>query len=319
LADSSRQIPDGSRPALIVGGTPESPAESGSPDAPSEVVERWKWRYRQRIDEAWADPKLLHRLRSWGSWPIILLDLILLLVVEVFMSLILSIVAVVVIGVHNKDFFSKLTIDTAMQKAVQSTSDWALSPAGLAIGAALTQVGIFLILYWRVVAPRIMTWTDLGYGSALRDRPLRAFVIGIGIAIVALVCGDSIVVALHHLGLNTSGQETTLKSVRHSSLIVFLPFAFTAAVSAPIAEETFFRAYLFRALTVRYGFPVGIVGSSIAFGLLHVLGGVTWEALGLVAIGAVLAYGYARTGNLITNVTAHVLNNLIGLIALYNP
>jgi membrane protease YdiL (CAAX protease family) len=51
---------------------------------------------------------------------------------------------------------------------------------------------------------------------------------------------------------------------------------------------------------------------------LHVLGGVTWEAVGLVAIGAVLAYGYSLTGNLITNVTAHVLNNLIGLIALYN-
>jgi membrane protease YdiL (CAAX protease family) len=36
----------------------------------------------------------------------------------------------------------------------------------------------------------------------------------------------------------------------------------------------------------------------------------------LIVVGALLAWGYARTGNLITDITAHALNNLIGVVLL---
>jgi membrane protease YdiL (CAAX protease family) len=174
------------------------------------------------------------------------------------------------------------------------------------------------VLYRRLIAPRVVTWGDLGLGPALRDRPLRALLMGLGLGIVAYAVGSIVLIILHALGLNISGQENTLKSVRHSSIWVFVPFAITAAITAPIAEETFFRGHVLRAMTVRYGLGWGLGLSSIAFGALHLLGGVTYEAIALVAVGFVLGWGYSRTGNLITNMTAHMLNNVIGLILLYN-
>jgi membrane protease YdiL (CAAX protease family) len=287
-------------------------------DAPKPVLERWQQRYRQGLAEAEGDPQRHFKLLKLGTWPVVLIDLLLLLVIEFVLSLILLIIAVAVIGINDNAFSGKLAANSVVTNLLQSAEDWSLSPTGLAIGAALTQVGIFFLLYWRVVAPRVMTWADLGLGPALRDRPWRAFAIGLGLGVGALVLGEVIVTAVHAVGLNTSGQENTLKSVRHASTAEFVPFAFTAAITAPIAEETFFRGYVFRAMTIRYGIPVGLVVSCIAFGMLHLLGGVTWEVLGLVAIGGVLAYGYSRTGNPITNMTAHMLNNLIGLIALYH-
>jgi membrane protease YdiL (CAAX protease family) len=175
-----------------------------------------------------------------------------------------------------------------------------------------------VVLYWRLLRPRILDWQGLGFGASLGRRPLRAFAAGLALGLVALLAGGVVVQCLQWLGLNTSGQQNALKSVQHAPAALFVPFALTAGVTAPLAEEVFFRGYVFRALAVRYGMPVGVAASSICFGALHLLGGVTWEVAGLVVIGAILAYGYAATGNMVTNITAHMVNNVVGLILLYN-
>jgi len=225
--------------------------------------------------------------------------------------------AVAIIGWHDGDFSSALSASTAATKVLNSTQDWLKSPVGLAAAGATTELDILLVLYWRLLLPHIMTWTDLGFGRNLRDRPLRACGIGVGLGITALVLSGAVVWLLQSAGLDTNGQADAMKAVHRAPLQVFLPFAFTAAITAPLAEETFFRGYLLRAMTVQYGFAVGLACSSIAFGVFHLLGGVTFEAVGLVVIGAILAYGYSRTGNPLTNMTAHMVNNLIGLVVLY--
>lgn len=280
------------------------------------VVEGWKAVYRSRLERE-SDSQAQRRLGMLGTWPTVLVDLILLLVVEIVLSIVLTLASVVIIAVHDRDFSRGLSASAAMTAVLNSAKDWALSPTGLAIGEFVTAAGIVLVLVMRVVGPRMMTWADLGIGPAMRDRPLRALAAGLGLGVAALIIGDLVVYIVQGLGLDTSGQETTLKSVHHASMVTFLPFVLAAAVSAPLVEETFFRGYVFRAMTVRYGLVAGIICSSVTFGALHLLGGVTWEATGLVAIGAVLAFGYSRTGNPLTNMTAHMLNNVIGLILLY--
>ncbi len=280
------------------------------------VIGDWQEAYRTRLAIE-RSPEALHRLGILGTWPVVLVDLILLLVVEFMASFALLAASVAVIGSHDRDFSRGLSANDAMTTVLNSAKDWALSPTGLAIGELVTAAGILLVLFLRVVRPRAMTWADLGIGPALRDRPLRALIAGLGLGVVALLVGDLVVLIVHGIGLNTNGQEDTLKSVRHSAMASFIPFALAAAVTAPIVEETFFRGYVFRAMTVRYGLPAGIICSSVTFAALHLLGGVTWEATGLVVIGAILAYGYSRTGNPLTNMSAHMLNNVISLILLY--
>jgi membrane protease YdiL (CAAX protease family) len=294
--------------------------DQASAHDPALAVDRWRSRYEERVAEALAsrDEPLIQRLHRFGSWSTVLVDLILLLVVEFVLSIVLVIVAVVAIALHDHEFSGGLTASTATTKLLQSAADWSLSPGGLAIGAITTQIGILTVLYFRLVQPRVMSWDDLGLGHSLREKPGRALLIGLGLGVAAYAVGLIILSILQAAHLNVSGQENTLKSVKHSSFAVFIPFAVTATVTAPLAEETFFRGYLLRAVTTRYSLAVGLLVSSVAFGALHLLGGVKWEAIALMAVGAVLGFGYARTGNLITNVTAHMFNNIIGLILLYN-
>jgi membrane protease YdiL (CAAX protease family) len=214
------------------------------------TVERWRGEYQAHLARE-TDPRTMRQLGMLGTWPVVLVNLILLLVVEIILSLVLLVAAGAVIAVHDRDFSRGLTSNDAITAVLNSAKDWSLSPAGLAIGEFVTAAGILFVLYLRVIGPRFMTWADLGLGPVMRNRPLRACVVGIGLGVVALVLGDLVVYALHSIGLNTSGQEDTLKSVHHASLVTFLPFVLAAAVVAPIVEETFFRGYVFRAMSLR--------------------------------------------------------------------
>jgi membrane protease YdiL (CAAX protease family) len=77
-------------------------------------------------------------------------------------------------------------------------------------------------------------------------------------------------------------------------------------VLAPVAEEIFFRGYIFRAMSARKGLARGLAYSSVLFGLVHL----NMAAFLPLAVGAVvLALGFRRTGSLWTPIVAHALNN----------
>ena len=84
-----------------------------------------------------------------------------------------------------------------------------------------------------------------------------------------------------------------------------------AVVLAPLAEETLFRGIFF--VFVRdLGFPrLALWGTGVFFGLIH---GNVAAFLPLTMFGTLLAWLYARTGNLVACVTAHALFNLAPFI-----
>jgi membrane protease YdiL (CAAX protease family) len=100
----------------------------------------------------------------------------------------------------------------------------------------------------------------------------------------------------------------------------FLVIAVMTVVGAPIVEECFFRATLFRAFdeswTARWG-RVGsiaaIAASATLFGLAH---GELLQLPGLVFVGVVLAIVYRRSGRLLPSVLVHVGFNAPTVLAL---
>ncbi len=287
---------------------------------PSEVLPPEQWRRESHDQIAQAEAEGYHdragRLRGLGSWQSVAADTVLLVIIEVVMSFVLAGAAFAVLWLHGDYLTAGVTTNAAINRAATDLTNWLSSPTGLGLSALVTQGSIFLVLQMRVVGRGLLTWKDIGFGSALRNRPGRAFLIGLGIGLVAFVVGEILLTAMHAVGLPVNGQQQELASVHHTRILPFLFFAFTASITAPIAEESFFRAYALRALTVRYGFPIGVAISSLFFGLLHLTGGVGLVVVPLIVIGAILAWGYGRTGNPITNITAHALNNLIGVILL---
>jgi membrane protease YdiL (CAAX protease family) len=276
-------------------------------------VAQWQEQYQRQAAEAGqrGDYTQQRRLQSFGTWPVVILDVILLVVAQILLTIpvVIAAVALYVASGHH------LAGDKA---SVTDLQNWLGTPQALAAYALATQAAILLILQLRVVGRGLLSWADLGFGPALRRSAFESLLLGVVLGIAALVLSAIVLAIFKGFGLDVSGQEESLKSVKHTSLAAFIPFAIAAALTAPIAEETFFRAYAFRALTVRYRMPIGLVVSAVFFGLLHLTGGVGWGAVDLAVIGVILAWGYARTGNPLTNISAHVLNNLVGLVVLYH-
>lgn len=309
-------------------------ATNALPDAPETPPHEWRRAWDLRLAAAaperlqtgagqstayWASGDrsvLFARLRQFGAWPAVAADALLLLAAEIVVNLLFSVVALFIIVLNGRYLVRYHDVNGALSHAQNALIDWLSSPQGLALGALATQAGIVLILYLRVVWRGLLRWADLGFGAALRRRPGSAIALGIGLGLLAFAVGEALLNVMHLLGLDVQEQANNFKSIRHAAAIAVVPFVLTTAITAPLAEESFFRGYLLRALSVRHGLTVGLIGSSALFAALHLVGGVGWVVVPLFVIGIILGWGYARTGNLATSVTAHAVNNLISTVLL---
>jgi membrane protease YdiL (CAAX protease family) len=94
------------------------------------------------------------------------------------------------------------------------------------------------------------------------------------------------------------------------------------AVATPIAEELFFRGLTLRAIGRRWGLPIGVVASSVVFGLMHATGGTSiGSALFFTVVtagyGAVFAVLVVRSqGRLGAAIVAHSVVNSIAVVTL---
>lgn len=86
------------------------------------------------------------------------------------------------------------------------------------------------------------------------------------------------------------------------------------AFVAPIAEEAFFRGFIYPAFRKRFGVWAGIIISTIIFALFHAR---IWLMVPVVAMGIILAFLYEKEKSLGPPIILHSLNNLISLIIIY--
>ena len=83
---------------------------------------------------------------------------------------------------------------------------------------------------------------------------------------------------------------------------------------APIAEEIFFRGFIFGGLEGRWGFWPAAVASGTLFAIAHIGNPGYLPVLpAIAAIGVLFAWGYRYTGSLLPVIAAHLLFNTISL------
>ncbi len=83
---------------------------------------------------------------------------------------------------------------------------------------------------------------------------------------------------------------------------------FLGAVVAPIAEETFFRGFLFAALRNNYPFWIAAGVSSLIFAAGHMVPGAIFP---LYLLGFLFAWLRERTGSIWPSIAMHVVNNAL--------
>jgi membrane protease YdiL (CAAX protease family) len=114
------------------------------------------------------------------------------------------------------------------------------------------------------------------------------------------------------LGLDALLPGTNVPGKLFEERLVLPLVGVATVLVAPLAEETFFRGFVFGGLR-RYGFFWAALASGLLFSAAHVsLGGL----IPLALVGMLFAWSYSRTGSLWTSIYAHLIFNLVSFVAL---
>ncbi len=201
--------------------------------------------------------------------------------------------------------------------SVSTDSERDLSDGEIIIGLVVTILvldGMFIglaagLALWR----HHLGWRELGLRPFDRDFWWLPPVAAAG-AWVAIIAYGAVLTAV---GADAAvPEQEELEQLFQSPAVLPLTGVATVLV-APLAEEIFFRGFVFAGLLRPFGLVGAMLGSGLIFAAFHVTGP---ETLGLILpfslIGILFAWVYYRTGSLWLSIATHLLFNLVSFVAL---
>jgi membrane protease YdiL (CAAX protease family) len=194
-----------------------------------------------------------------------------------------------------------------IEVAVGSSDDPVVLTAGLVVtllfdGALFGSAAVFSVMRYRC------SWSALG----LRPPSTKELWPGVATAVAGQLIVATYAGLVQLLGLDRLLPGTNVPEKLFEVRLVLPLVGVATVLVAPLAEETFFRGFVFGGLR-RYGFFWAALASGLLFSAAHVsLGGL----IPLALVGMLFAWSYSRTGSLWTNVYAHLIFNLVSFIAL---
>lgn len=146
---------------------------------------------------------------------------------------------------------------------------------------------------------------------------LRGYSVPVGCTLSVLLLITSYIVRLVYgiivniLGVRLQPQEILMQLDLRG--VGFILAFVVVAIVAPVAEEVFFRGFLYGGLRKRIGVAGAIVASTIFFTALHLSAGLF---IPIFVLGLFLAWLYEYTGSLYPGMFLHAANNGIALLLL---
>jgi len=165
----------------------------------------------------------------------------------------------------------------------------------------------------------VWLWVKLRHQAGLRRLGLTFRPSDIGAGALAALLGLGIGAAVTSIVLSIAKSVTNkvvttpqqLPTINRNPQWVLAFFA--VVIVAPIAEEMFFRGFLYQALRRWRGVGQGIALSALIFALAHVS---LLIIPSIFALGVILAYLFEKRGSLAATIAAHMTYNLVGFIAI---
>lgn len=106
------------------------------------------------------------------------------------------------------------------------------------------------------------------------------------------------------LAVELGAKDSTLNLVTVAILVCLF---------APVAEELFFRGFMFGALRKAIGWIAGAVATGLVFGLIHAGGTEPEFLVPLAVLGGLLCWLYQKTSSLLPGMGIHAFNNALAL------
>jgi hypothetical protein len=195
---------------------------------------------------------------------------------------------------------------------VVAASDMSVSPTeelGIGIiGILILDIALFVLAAAFTVWKFRLHWRALGF---LLPRLERAWVpVATVVGIFIVLYAYTAIVDL--IGADELLPESTLEEdiFDHRTLVIMA--GLLAVIAAPIAEETFFRGFLFAGLIKRFGFIWAALISGFLFSLAHLQ---PTTLIPFTLAGMLFAWAYVAAGSLWGSIAAHFIFNLIGFLA----
>jgi membrane protease YdiL (CAAX protease family) len=175
----------------------------------------------------------------------------------------------------------------------------AILGSGLALEAALLGAAT-----WFSVRRYACGWRALGFRRAVHG----GWWVPVVVVLAAWLTLGVYLLIVELVGLGELVPESTLPEDFFDNPATIVLVGVLAVLAAPIAEETFFRGFLFPALRVRWGTFWAALASGLLFAALHFnLGSI----VPFTVIGMLLAWAYVFSGSLWTAIGAHFIFNSV--------
>jgi len=106
-------------------------------------------------------------------------------------------------------------------------------------------------------------------------------------------------------------QDITEEIKSEDGALALVGYVAITCLMAPLAEELFFRGFLFPVLRSRFGVAWGVLVTGALFSVVHAVGSPPETLIVLFVLGAGLCLLYLRTGSLLPCIGLHAFNNAI--------
>lgn len=177
------------------------------------------------------------------------------------------------------------------------------------------EVIFFLIINKYLLRENSLKWDALGFTSIDKKQIMKIFLYVFLYWILFMILAGFILYLVLEIGkADTTGLIETsdyagLVDFDFKLLIVLLE----VAILGPIVEEIIFRGGIMQALKTKFSTSVAIIGSSLAFALIH-----QWSVVvlpGIFIMGLLFGYLYHKFGNIYAPIALHMLINGFNVIA----
>ena len=183
----------------------------------------------------------------------------------------------------------------------------------LAEAAAVVMLDVVLVLtVLAVIARKGAGLRELGFKTPKQGwGRMLGYIVLAYFAAIGLVNIYGILIDIFGLDLLEPGQQLPEDFYDHDSVVVLTGIAIV--FMAPIAEEVFFRGFIFAGLRRYLNLPIAGSISGALFALAHGDPGLIAPFAG---VGLVLAFVYERSGSLWTPIGVHFMFNSVSFLLL---